>query len=123
MRSIIPTIAIGVLCAATSATGCAPEEPACALAEVREDGWVPIVEPSDRPFTVGEIRRVVCVRGIAPCDEATPHPTSGDESVLSVLRDAPVPWVHLLAAVGTGRVELRQRCGPGDEASYVLEVR
>ena len=116
--------AIGALWAATAcAAGCATEEPACGLAEVRDDGWVPVVEPSARPFAIGDLRPVLCVHGIAPCDPATGAPRSGDEAVLRVLLDASVPWVYYLAAVGIGRVVLRQECAPDDEAVYLLEVR
>lgn len=124
MSPVVCRGVFGALWAATTcAAGCGLEEPACGLAEVREEGWVPVVEPSARPFAVGDLRPVLCVHGIVPCDPEIGAPRSGDEAVLRVLRDASVPWLYYLAAVGTGRITLRQQCAPDDEAVYVLEVR
>jgi len=63
------------------ATACTEEEPSCGLAELHANGWAPVIDATRRPFAVGEMRAVLCVRGIAPCGRDTVAPISSDAVV------------------------------------------
>jgi len=119
-RRVLELAFLGLLAVATA---CTEEEPSCGLAELHANGWAPVIDATRRPFAVGEMRAVLCVRGVAPCGRDVVAPISSDADVVRVLTDAALPWVFHLAGVSTGRAELNMQCPGEGLRTWVLVVR
>lgn len=113
----------GTLVAVTPTCGCEHETPPCMLAELGEEGWVPIVDGTAAPLAVGSLRRTICLHGVLPCGKEVTGPTSTNPDVLLVLTDATVPWVHHLGGISAGTAEVRMRCEEHGERAFLVKVR
>ncbi len=122
-RGLAAASVSGALVGVTPTCGCEHGTPPCMLAELGEEGWVPVVDGTVAPLAVGSLRRTICLHGVLPCGEEVAGPTSRNRDVLLVLTDAAVPWVHHLGGVSAGAAEVRMRCEEHGERAFHVRVR
>ncbi|MBN1771300.1 MAG: hypothetical protein JXB32_08575 [Deltaproteobacteria bacterium] len=113
-----------VACALAMWSGCAAEEPTtCGMAWLRGDGTYSADDPLATPLDAGEVRRVICMRGLVPCADETVHLAGSSEEVVAVRRDSVVAWVFHVFGLAPGRATLVLTCGREEQHSLDVEVQ
>ncbi|NMC69327.1 MAG: hypothetical protein GYA57_04555 [Myxococcales bacterium] len=125
-RGVIRFVRSGgaVACALAVWSGCTADEPSpCRLAWLQEFGLYSPDDPLAVPLDAGEVRRVICMRGLVPCADETVGLDGSPDDVILVHRDDVVPWVFYLLALAPGRSTLVLTCGEYERHAFDVEVR
>ena len=105
------------------AAGCEPAgEPLCRLAPLN-DGLIGTEDPTGPTFEVGEVRLILCVRGIKPCTGDGVSLRSSAPDILGAYRDSEADAVFYLIGLHPGFGALELHCSADESSTFDVEVR
>jgi hypothetical protein len=123
LQTLRSTAAVLAGFAALAGSGCEPAgEPPCRLAPLNY-GLIGTEEPTGPSFGVGEVRLVICVRGVKPCAGDGVSLRSTAPNVLDAYRDAASDAVYYLIGLQPGFGALELHCSADESSTFDVEVR